>query len=65
MFNGVFTLPDSETNKAWVVSDCLEVFILHRDQQQRRQRRFLLGSVLIYRYDICVFLGLCPCLCVR
>ena len=28
---GVFTMPDSESDKKWVVYNCVEVFILHRD----------------------------------
>ena len=25
--NGVFTLPDTETNKNWLIRDCVKVFI--------------------------------------
>ena len=33
---GVFTLPDTETDKILVVLNSMEVFILHRDRHQHR-----------------------------
>ena len=46
MMSVVFALPDTqtdkETDKKWVVLNCVEVFILQRDRHQHR-----LGSVLI------------------
>ena len=41
---GVFTLPDTESDKKWLVWNCVEVFILHRD---KLQYRFTLDSIRI------------------
>ena len=41
---GAFTLPDTESDKKWLVWNCVEVFILHRD---KLQYRFTLDSILI------------------
>ena len=41
--NGVFTLPDTETDDKWLVHNYVKVFMLHKD---RRQHRSALVSVL-------------------
>ena len=33
---GMFTLPDTDTDKKWVVYNCVEVFILHRHRLRHR-----------------------------
>ena len=40
--HGVFTLLDTEIDTSWVVQNCVEVFIFHRD---RHKHRFTLSSV--------------------
>ena len=50
-FYGIFTLPDTRTNKEtarkWILQNNMDVFILHTD---RHKHTFPLGSVLIYQY---------------
>ena len=48
---GAFTLPDTESDKKWLVWNCVEVFILYRD---RHQYRFLLDSILISSVSLLV-----------
>ena len=44
---GVFTLPETETDKNGLSGIVYKVFILHRD---RPQHKFTWGSVLIYLF---------------